>query len=210
MPPISRSWPKQIKTIWASASGPGEWKRFPPETRRSGLRSSISKVITLMVALQHCGFNKVFEKMNMEPSGDAFNSLVKLDLTSDKPFNPMINAGAITTAGYLVPDVSFEDMLNYARRLCLDKDIVMDEKVFRSEMDHCARNRAIAYLLQSKGILESDVEKSLELYTRMCSLSVTAESLAGLGLALSNGAGIRRQENGLFTNTLSRWPRPLC
>ena len=58
----------------------------------------------------------------------------------------------------------------------------MDEKVFRSEMDHCARNRAIAYLLQSKGILESDVEKSLELYTRMCSLSVTAESLAGLGL----------------------------
>lgn len=99
-----------------------------------------------------------------------------------------------STAGYLVPDVSFEDMLNYARRLCLDNDIVMDEKVFRSEMDHCARNRAIAYLLQSKGILESDVEKSLELYTRMCSLSVTAESLAGLGLVLSNGG--RHPETG--------------
>ena len=164
------------------------------DTKERFTIQSISKVITLMVALQHCGFDKVFEKMNMEPSGDAFNSLVKLDLTSDKPFNPMINAGAITTAGYLVPDVSFEDMLNYARRLCLDKDIVMDEKVFRSEMDHCARNRAIAYLLQSKGILESDVEKSLELYTRMCSLSVTAESLAGLGLVLSNGG--RHPETG--------------
>lgn len=147
---------------------------------------SISKVITLAVALQHCGYDKVFEKMNMEPSGDAFNSLVKLDLTSDKPFNPMINAGAIATAGYLVPDVSFEDMLSYSRRVCMDDAIVMDEKVYQSEMSHCARNRAIAYLLQSKGILESDVEKSLDLYIRMCSLSITAESLAGLGLVLAN------------------------
>lgn len=148
---------------------------------------SISKVISLAAALELCGFEKVFEKMNMEPSGDAFNSLVKLDLTSDKPFNPMINAGAITTAGYLQPLVSFEDMLKYARKLCMDDGIVMDEKVYQSEMSHCSRNRAIAYLLQSKGILEADVEKSLDLYIRMCSLSVTAENLAGLGLVLANG-----------------------
>lgn len=148
---------------------------------------SISKVISLAAALELCGFEKVFEKMNMEPSGDAFNSLVKLDLTSDKPFNPMINAGAITTAGYLQPLVSFKDMLKYARKLCMDDGIVMDEKVYQSEMSHCSRNRAIAYLLQSKGILEADVEKSLDLYIRMCSLSVTAESLAGLGLVLANG-----------------------
>lgn len=155
---------------------------------------SISKVISLAVALQQSGFDKVFSKMSMEPSGDAFNSLVKLDLTSDKPFNPMINAGAITTAGYLVQEVSFDDMIGYARKLCLDDGIVMDEKVFESEMSNCSRNRAIAYLLQSKGILESDVEKSLDMYIRMCSLSVTAESLAGLGLVLANGG--RHPESG--------------
>lgn len=147
---------------------------------------SISKVVSLAVALEHCGFDRVFEKMSMEPSGDAFNSLVKLDLTSDRPFNPMINAGAITTAGYLVGKVSFDDMLAYTRRICMDDGICLDEKVYESEMSHCARNRAIAYLLQSKEILESDVEKSLDLYIRMCSLSVTAESLAGLGLVLAN------------------------
>lgn len=83
--------------------------------------------------------------------------------------------------------MSFEDMLAYARKVCMDDGIVLDEKVFASEMSHCARNRAIAYLLDSKGIMESDVEKSLELYIRMCSLGVTAESLAGFGLVLANG-----------------------
>lgn len=156
---------------------------------------SISKVISLAIALQHCGFDKVFDKMNMEPSGDAFNSLLKLDMASDKPFNPMINAGALATIGYLVPELSFDEILEYTRRICMDPGIVLDEKVFQSEMSHCARNRAIGYLLQSKGILESDVEKTLELYTKMCSLSVTAESLAHLGLVLSNGG--RHPETGV-------------
>ncbi len=148
---------------------------------------SISKVISLAVALKVCGFERVFSKMNMEPSGDPFNSLIKLDLTSSKPFNPMINAGAITTVGYLTGQVGFEEMISYARMVCLDPEISLDEKVYQSEMAHCARNRAIAYLLQSKGMLEGGVEESLELYTRMCSLSVTAESLAGFGLVLANG-----------------------
>ncbi len=156
---------------------------------------SISKVVSLAIALQHCGFEKVFDKMNMEPSGDAFNSLLKLDMTDDKPFNPMINAGALATIGYLVPDMGFEDMLEYTRRICMDPGITMDEKVFQSEMSNCARNRAIGYLLQSKGILTSDVEKTLELYTKMCSLSVTAKSLAQLGLVLSNGG--RHPETGV-------------
>lgn len=148
---------------------------------------SISKVISLAAALEQCGFERVFEKIKMEPSGDAFNSLLKLDMSSNYPYNPMINSGAITVVSYLMPVVSFEEMLAYARKLCMDPDITLDEKVYQSEMTHSARNRAIAYLLQSKGIVESDVEQSLELYVKMCSLSVTARSLAGLGLVLANG-----------------------
>lgn len=148
---------------------------------------SISKVISLAIALEKCGFEKVFEKIKMEPSGDAFNSLIKLDLDSRYPYNPMINSGAITVASYLEPVVTFEEMLEYSRGLCMDTGITLDETVYTSEMSHSARNRAIAYLLESKGIVESDVERSLDLYVKMCSLSVTAKSLAGFGLVLACG-----------------------
>lgn len=146
---------------------------------------SISKVISLAMALEHCGFHEVFDKVGMEPSGEAFNSLVELDLNSNKPFNPMINSGALTISSMLLPKFSFEELMEFSRKLCLDPEIQMDEAVFQSEMSHVSRNRAIAYLLESKGIIDSDVEKSLELYTRMCSMSVTARSLANLGQILS-------------------------
>ena len=147
---------------------------------------SISKVISLAVALETCGFDTVFEKVGMEPSGEAFNSLVELDLNSNKPFNPMINSGALTVTSLLHPEYTFKQMLEFTRRLCLDPDIDLDEAVFQSEMSHLSRNRAIAYLLESKGIIETGVEESLKLYTQMCSLRVTAKSLANLGLVLAS------------------------
>ena len=78
-------------------------------------------------------------------------------------------------------------MLDTIRALCMDPDINLDKKVYHSEMSHISRNRAIAYLLESKGYIEKnkDVENSLHFYVKMCSLSVTAESLAGLGLILA-------------------------
>lgn len=146
---------------------------------------SISKIITLIMALEHLGVDKVFSKVGMEPSGEAFNSLVELDLNSNKPFNPMINSGALTVSSLMLPEFSFEEMTEYARKVCLDPEIQMNEAVFTSEMNHVSRNRAIAYLLESKGIIENDVEKSLELYTKMCSLNVSAESLSNFGMILA-------------------------
>lgn len=146
---------------------------------------SISKIVSLAAALEVCGFDNVFEKVGMEPSGEAFNSLVELDLNSNRPFNPMINSGAITVASLLVPEMHFLELTDYCRALCLDEDITFNETVYKSEMAHVSRNRAIAYLLESKDIIVSGVEESLSLYTKMCSLNVTAESLANFGMVLA-------------------------
>lgn len=148
---------------------------------------SISKIISLCKALELCGEEEVFRHVGMEPSGEAFNSIVELDLQSNKPFNPMINSGAIATESLLVGRVSFEDMLSYAQALCDDAGITLNRQVYRSEMDTCDRNLAIAYLLRSKGIIETNVDESIEMYTKMCSLNVCAQSLANLALLLANG-----------------------
>ena len=123
----------------------------------------------------------------MEPSGDSFNSILKLDAKSNLPYNPMINAGAIQIVSLLADEFGFEDLMQFSRELCMDPDICLDEAIYHSERDTGDRNRAIAYLLKSKGVLQSDPDRTVDLYFRMCSLSVTARSLAGLGIILANG-----------------------
>lgn len=148
---------------------------------------SICKVVSLATALQHKGFDTVFSHVMMEPSGDAFNSILKLDTASNRPFNPMINAGAIEIVNLLADEFTFEELLDFVRALCMDDEIVLDEAVYHSESNTGDRNRAIGYLLKSKEVLEGDVLKTVDLYFKLCSLSVTARSLAGLGLILANG-----------------------
>ena len=161
---------------------------------------SISKVINLAVSLKYRGFRDTFSHVMMEPSGDAFNSILKLDTRSNLPFNPMINAGAIQTVSLLAEEFSFEDLMQFSRELCLDPDIVLDEAVYLSERDTGDRNRAIAYLLKSKGVLQADPDRTIDLYFRMCSLSVTARSLSGLGILLAGG--------GLNPFTRKHWLAP--
>ena len=165
--------------------GDGESLAFGDVTTRFSIQS-ISKVINLAMSLKFRGFQDTFSHVMMEPSGDAFNSILKLDTRSNLPFNPMINAGAIQTVSLLADDFTFDEMLECARQMCMDDEITLDEAVYRSESETGDRNRAIAYLLKSKGVLQADPEKTIDLYFKMCSLSVTAKSLAGLGIIISN------------------------
>lgn len=162
---------------------------------------SISKVITLAVSLKYRGFRDTFSHVMMEPSGDAFNSILKLDTRSHLPYNPMINAGAIQVVSLLADEFSFEDLLQFSRELCMDPDIYLDEAIYHSERDTGDRNRAIAYLLKSKGVIQADPDRTIDLYFKLCSLSVTARSLAGLGIILANGG------NNPFTH--ERWLAPV-
>lgn len=147
---------------------------------------SIAKTFSLILALETVGYEKVFSKVGMEPTGDCFDSIVQLETKQMPPFNPMINAGAIVTVSCIdLPD-PFESFLALVRRLCFQDTIHLNEQVYLSEKRTGLRNRSIAYLLQSDHILDGDPEQILDRYFRMCSVEVTTEDLARYALILAN------------------------
>lgn len=148
---------------------------------------SVSKVASLLLALETTGFETVFSKVGMEPTGDRFDSVLQLELKDWRPFNPMINAGAIITADCIHADDPFARFLDLTRLLCSDPDIRLDERTYLSEKATGTRNRSIAYLLKAEGILRGEPEEVLDVYFRMCSVTVTARDLARFALVLSLG-----------------------
>lgn len=151
---------------------------------------SISKVLALMLSLMDNGEIKVFEKVGMEPTGDSFNSIVDLELKNiHKPFNPMINAGAIATTSLLSGksvDEKTERILNIARKLADNPDIEINEDVYLSEKLTGDRNRSLAYFMKSFNVIEGSVEDILEVYFKQCSIEVDCKDIANIGCVLAN------------------------
>lgn len=148
---------------------------------------SISKVISLLVALEQRGVEAVFSKVGSEPTGDSFNSIVKLETSEQKPLNPMINAGAIAVCS-LIPGSSVEDRFARIADLLekiLGRPVEVDESVYKSEKETGHRNRALAYFLKDINGLEGDVEEVLDLYFRQCSIMVNCADLAHIGMFLA-------------------------
>ncbi len=123
----------------------------------------------------------------MEPSGDAFNAIV-FDPATLRPFNPMVNAGAITVA-YLIyrelGDGAFAFVLERLSRAA-GRGLSISEDVYHSENVTGHRNRAISHLLVNTGAAETPIEPALDLYFRQCSIVVTARDLANMGATLAN------------------------
>lgn len=163
---------------------------FAGDYEKKFTMQSISKVLTLILSLMDNGEIKVFEKVGMEPTGDSFNSIVDLELKNiHKPFNPMINAGAIATTSLLkgsTNDEKIERILNLARKLSHNQDIKISEDVYLSEKITGDRNRSIAYFMKSFNVIEGSVEDILDVYFKQCSIEVTCRDIANIGCVLAN------------------------
>lgn len=138
---------------------------------------SISKVIVLAMILPRAEL--CFHRVQVEPSGDPFNSLVQLEFENGIPRNPFINAGALVTTDILMELEADPKraILDYLASLC-DEPIAFNDAVARSELATAARNRSLAYLMKSFGNIHADVEALLEVYCHHCSVEMTLRQLA--------------------------------
>lgn len=145
---------------------------------------SVVKVLSFMVAANHHGIEEILKYVDVEPTGDSFNSIVRLESHNNKPFNPMINAGAITIASILPGKSMFEKVKSITQFIekILGKKVYINNDVYLSEYHSADYNRAIAYILQANGFLKSDVEQSLQVYLQLCAISVNTSDLAKIAL----------------------------
>jgi glutaminase len=190
IPELRKADPKQLGVAVVHRNGE-RW--FSGDYNNIFTIQSISKVAALMLAVMDRGERYVFSRVGMEPTGDPFNSIIKLEtIHTAKPFNPMINAGAIAVDS-LILGKSMEDRLNrlvgFIRKLCHNDKIWFDEDVYKSESMTGFRNRALANFMKDAGIIEGEVEEVLDLYFKQCSVKVNAVDIAMMGAVLA-GDGI--------------------
>jgi glutaminase len=151
---------------------------------------SVSKPFVFGQALDDHGREAVLQKVGVEPTGEAFNAIV-LDEASNRPFNPLVNAGAIATAD-LIHGKDFADRIKRLMAMFgryAGRELYVDNAIFLSERTTGHRNRAISHLMLNFGMVSEQIADSLELYFQQCSVLVNARDLAVMGATLAN-AGV--------------------
>ena len=147
---------------------------------------SVSKAFVFALALDMVGEERVAAAIGVEPSGEAFNSI---RLTNDnRPFNPMVNAGAIACSGLIhqVDGAAAFERIREKLSQFAGRELDVDDAVHASETLTGNRNRAIAWLLRNYLVLQDDVDAVLDTYFRQCAILVTARDLAVMAATLAN------------------------
>ncbi|MEO8602938.1 MAG: glutaminase A [bacterium] len=149
---------------------------------------SISKPFVYGMALSDHGREGTLRKVGVEPTGDAFNA-IELEEHTHRPFNPMVNAGAIAAASLITGDGPAERLNHllgtFARYIGHEAHV--DMSVFTSERATGHRNRALAHLMRNFDIIDARLEESLDLYFQQCSILVSCRDLAVMAASLANG-----------------------
>jgi glutaminase len=149
---------------------------------------STAKMVPLIGLLEEFGPDKLFEWVKVEPSGDDFASITRLERFGPKPSNPMLNAGAITLCSHIpgVGEQQFAWLEHWVQKL-FNQRLSINPLVFASEKRTGDRNRSMAFLLHSRGNLGSNVNETLDLYFALCSYEALLEQMLYLPTLLANG-----------------------
>lgn len=204
IPALSESNRSDLGVYMISSDGveikAGEW--HVPFTLQS-----ISKVISFIAACLDRGIPYVLNHVDVEPTGDAFNSIVRLEMHKPgKPFNPMINVGAITVTSLLngeSPEQKLESIYKLIEKM-IGRRPTFNEKVFHSEWKTADRNRALAYYLKEMGFLESNVEDVLKVYLKQCAIEVNTKDISLIGLIISNNGYDPIQKRQVFPKQIGK------
>jgi glutaminase len=148
---------------------------------------SITKVFTLAMTMNIMG-EDLWRRVNVEPSGNPFNSLTQLEQENGIPRNPFINAGALVISDILVDhlDNPKEDLLAFVRKITGDDDIHYEETIAISEKSNGYRNIALANYMKALGNIKCDVDPILDFYFHQCSLAMSCRDLAKAFMVFAN------------------------
>lgn len=182
------------------------------ETTELFTLQSVSKVVTFILACMERGLPYVLERVDVEPTGDTFNSIIRLESHQPgKPFNPMINAGAITVSSMLdgnSPQEKVSKILCFLEQM-VGKELKVNEEVYQSEWQTANRNRSLAYYLMDSGFLDCPVEEALEVYLKQCAIEVNVSDLAMIGLVIANDGYHPLTKTQLFPKQVAKLAKAL-
>jgi glutaminase len=206
IPELAKSNPASLGIYVIGSEGKHSWAG---DCHQPFTIQSVVKPILLLQALLDNGTEHVMQRVGVEATGKPFDAINAGDQSLDSGnINPMVNMGAILMCT-LIQGKSyaerFQRLLELTRRLAGDEEIDIDEAVYRSEKTHGSKNRALAYLLKSHGLLEDDVEEVLDCYFRACSIRVDCKALAHIGAVLSNRGRLPASNQRIFPAAMSRY-----
>src|SRR5882672_4691386 len=150
---------------------------------------SISKVFTLARVLEDSGEAAVADNIGVDPTGQAFNSIVAIEQYKGKEMNPFVNPGAIAATSMIkgaTPDAIFAKIIGTYSDFA-GRPLSVNQEVYKSEAETNQRNQAIAELMYAYGRIKDNPKQATDLYTRQCAVNVNARDLAIMAATLANG-----------------------